>query len=118
MAPRLLIVDDDPDGREALAELSQGWGWEVRTAPDGAAARQLVTGWRPDVVLSDLVMPVSDGMELVRALRSDVPDVPVVLLSGQASVPLAVKNALPAWRILPGASLISFSASSTIPTVG
>ena len=91
MAPRLLIVDDDPDGREALAELSQGWGWEVRTAPDGAAARQLVTGWRPDVVLSDLVMPVSDGMELVRALRSDVPEVPVVLLSGQASVPLAVQ---------------------------
>jgi len=91
VAPRLLIVDDDPDGREALAELSRGWGWEVRTAPDGAAARQLVTGWRPDVVLSDLVMPVSDGMELVRALRSDVPEVPVVLLSGQASVPLAVQ---------------------------
>jgi DNA-binding NtrC family response regulator len=91
VAPRLLIVDDDPDGRESLAELSRSWGWEVRTSPDGASAQQLVLGWRPDVVLSDLIMPVTDGMWLVRALRSELPEVPVVLLTGQASVPLAVQ---------------------------
>jgi DNA-binding NtrC family response regulator len=91
VAPRLLIVDDDPDGRESLAELARSWGWEVRTSPDGASAQHLVLGWRPDVVLSDLIMPVTDGMGLVRALRSELPEVPVVLLTGQASVPLAVQ---------------------------
>ena len=38
MAPRLLIVDDERDGREALAELARSWGWEARGAPDGQAA--------------------------------------------------------------------------------
>ncbi len=91
MAPRLLIVDDDPEGREALADLSRSWGWEARTAPEGASAQHLALGWRPDVVLSDLVMPDTDGMGLVRAFRSEFPEVPVVLLTGQASVPLAVQ---------------------------
>jgi DNA-binding NtrC family response regulator len=91
VAPRLLIVDDDPDGRESLAELARSWGWGVRTSPHRASAQHLVLGWRPDVVLSDLIMPVTDGMGLVRALRSELPEVPVVLLTGQASVPLAVQ---------------------------
>ena len=91
MAPRLLIVDDEPDGREALAELARSWGWEVRCAPDGEAAVPIALAWRPDAILSDLFMPARDGMWLLRALRAEVPEVPVILLTGQASVPLAVQ---------------------------
>ncbi|MEY2667730.1 MAG: hypothetical protein RJA59_368, partial [Pseudomonadota bacterium] len=90
MAPRLLIVDDDPDGREALAELARSWGWEARGAADGQAAVALAPGWHPDVILSDLFMPARDGMWLLRALREELPEVPVILLTGQATIPLAV----------------------------
>lgn len=91
MAPRLLIVDDEPDGREALAELARSWGWEPRGAADGQAAVALALGWHPDAILSDLFMPARDGMWLLRALRAELPEVPVILLTGQASIPLAVQ---------------------------
>lgn len=91
MAPRLLIVDDEPDGREALAELARTWGWDARGAADGQAAVALALGWHPDAILSDLFMPARDGMWLLRALRAELPEVPVILLTGQASIPLAVQ---------------------------
>ena len=91
MTPRLLIVDDEPDGREALADLARSWGWEARGAPDGEAALRLAQGWQPDAILSDLYMPARDGMWLLRALRAELPEAPVILLTGQASVSLAVQ---------------------------
>jgi len=91
VAPRLLIVDDEPDGREALADLARSWGWEARDARDGQSALPLALSWRPDAILTDLFMPARDGMWLLRALRAELPDVPVVLLTGQASVALAVE---------------------------
>jgi DNA-binding NtrC family response regulator len=91
VAPRLLIVDDDPEGREALADLARSWGWEALDAPDGQSALSLALSWRPDAILTDLFMPTRDGMWLLRALRAELPEVPVVLLTGQASVPLAVE---------------------------
>jgi DNA-binding NtrC family response regulator len=91
VAPRLLIVDDEPDGREALADLARSWGWEALCAPDGAAALPAAEGWQPDAIVSDLFMPSRDGMWLLRALRAELPEVPVILLTGQASIPLAVE---------------------------
>ena len=92
MAPRLLIVDDDADGREALAEMACSWGWEPRGARDGQAALATALSWRPDAILSDLYMPASDGMWLLRALQAELPEIPVVLITGQASVSLAVES--------------------------
>jgi len=92
VSPRLLIVDDDADGREALAEMACSWGWEPRGARDGQAALATALSWRPDAILSDLYMPASDGMWLLRALRAELPEIPVVLITGQASVSLAVES--------------------------
>ena len=91
MAYRLLIVDDEDDSREALAELVESWGREVRGARDGAEALQVAIEWHPDAILSDLVMPGTDGLWLLRALRGELPDVPVVLLTGRGSVQSAVQ---------------------------
>jgi DNA-binding NtrC family response regulator len=91
MPYRLLIVDDEDDSREALAELAESWGREVRTARDGAEALRVALDWHPDAILSDLVMPGTDGLWLLRALRGDLPDVPVVLLTGRGSVQTAVQ---------------------------
>jgi DNA-binding NtrC family response regulator len=88
---RLLIVDDEADGRDALAELAQRWGYEVLTAADGAEALRRAIEWHPDVLLTDLVMPNMDGLWLLRALRAELPDIPVVLLTGRGTVQTAVQ---------------------------
>ncbi|MBK9517290.1 MAG: sigma-54-dependent Fis family transcriptional regulator [Anaeromyxobacter sp.] len=91
MRYRVLIVDDDAEGREALAELTARWGHDVQTAVDGSEALRRAIEWHPDVILSDLVMPNMDGLWLLRALRAELPDCPVVLLTGRGSIQIAVQ---------------------------
>jgi len=88
---RVLIVDDEADGREALAEAARRSDYDVRTAADGAAALRCAVEWLPDVLLADLVMPDMDGLWLLRTLRAEVPEVPVVLLSAPGSAQVAVQ---------------------------
>jgi DNA-binding NtrC family response regulator len=91
MKSRILIVDDEADGREALAELTAGWGYDVQTAADGSEALRRAIEWHPDIILTDLVMPNMDGLWLLRALRAELPDCPVVLLTGRGSIQIAVQ---------------------------
>ncbi len=91
MRYRVLIVDDEADGRETLAQLVESWGYDVRAAADGREAHRAALDWHPDVILSDLVMPGADGLWLLRALRTDLPECPVVLLTGRGSVQTAVQ---------------------------
>ena len=91
MRYRVLVVDDEEDGRDTLAQFLQAWDYDVRAAADGREAQRLALEWHPDVILSDLVMPGADGLWLLRALRSDLPDCPVVLLTGRGSVQTAVQ---------------------------
>ena len=91
MKNRVLIVDDDAEGREALAELTARWGYDVVSAADGSEALRRAIEWHPDVILTDLVMPNMDGLWLLRALRAELPDCPVVLLTGRGSIQIAVQ---------------------------
>jgi DNA-binding NtrC family response regulator len=91
MKYRLLIVDDEIDSRDALAELAQRWGYDVQTAMDGTEALRRAIEWHPDVILTDLVMPNMDGLWLLRALRTELPDCPVVLLTGRGTIQTAVQ---------------------------
>ncbi|MGC3998462.1 MAG: sigma-54 dependent transcriptional regulator [Anaeromyxobacter sp.] len=91
MKYRVLIVDDEADSREALAELTARWGYDVQTASDGAEALRRAIEGHPDVILTDLVMPNMDGLWLLRALRAELPDCPVVLLTGRGTIQTAVQ---------------------------
>lgn len=81
----VLVVDDNPDLRRYVAGLLRPF-WSVREARDGQHALELVAGSVPDLVLSDVMMPRVDGLELLARLRSDpsTATVPVVLLSARA----------------------------------
>ena len=69
---RVLVVEDEWGEAEALRELLQVHGHEVRVAHDGEVAlRMLEEGPRPDVLVLDLMLPVLDGRELLRRLRLD-----------------------------------------------
>ena len=81
---RVLVVDDDEKVRSLLAELIEIEGYEVAVAVDGGSGLELVAAFDPDVVISDVVMPVLDGIELCRQIKQNpkTADVPVMLLSG------------------------------------
>src|SRR6478672_12524448 len=82
---RVLIVDDDRKILDLLVELLELEGYEVSAATDGAQALEAAFSFfDPDVVVSDVVMPVVDGFELCRRLKEDprTAYVPVLLLSG------------------------------------
>ncbi|HEV7683999.1 MAG TPA: response regulator, partial [Pyrinomonadaceae bacterium] len=68
---RVLIVDDDQKLAELLTEIIENEGYEVACASDGGRARELLQSFEPDVVISDVVMPVLDGIELCRQIKKD-----------------------------------------------
>jgi len=81
---RVLIVDDDRKILDLLVELLELEGYEIAGAGDGAEALELVQSFDPDVVVSDVVMPVLGGLELCRRLKENprTSYVPVLLISG------------------------------------
>src|SRR5882672_11393517 len=81
---RVLVVDDDQKIRALLTELIEHEGYEVASAVDGGSALELVNSFEPDVVISDVVMPVLNGIELCRRIKQEpgTADIPVLLISG------------------------------------
>src|SRR5882762_6569997 len=80
----VLIVDDDQKVLDLLIELLEQEGYLVVSATDGRRALDAMRSFEPDIVISDVVMPVMDGIELCRWLKQDprTVDVPVLLISG------------------------------------
>jgi two-component system phosphate regulon response regulator OmpR len=70
MLPSLLVVEDEPDIAEAVAEYMAANGLAVRTAGDVASARTLIAEAMPDVAMLDIALPGEDGLSLARSLRS------------------------------------------------
>jgi DNA-binding NtrC family response regulator len=89
--PRLLIVDDD---QGTLASLSRAFaleGYTTLTATSASRALDKLQEEPVDAVLSDVVMPEMDGLQFLSRVKERSPDVPVILMSGQATVETAVK---------------------------
>jgi DNA-binding NtrC family response regulator len=87
----VLVVEDQDSARESLAELLRGEGYEVHEAADGNAAISLVDQLDLDLVLTDLTMPGSDGIGVLRHIRDVSPQTLVVLMTAHASVETAVE---------------------------
>jgi CheY-like chemotaxis protein len=82
MVLTILVADDDPAIRELVADILAGEGYEVRTVADGREALDAVAHTRPDLVLSDILMPRLDGWSLAAQLRQQSRPIPTVLMSG------------------------------------
>jgi CheY-like chemotaxis protein len=82
---RVLIAEDEQPVRELLARALTQDGYEVETAPDGAAALEQLSIKAPfDLLLTDIRMPVMDGIALALAAARDHPDLAIVLMTGYA----------------------------------
>ncbi|MFG1653190.1 ATP-binding protein [Micromonospora sp. NPDC049275] len=83
---RILVADDNSDMRAYLSRLLAAQGWRVRSVTDGRQALDAIHREPPDLVLTDVMMPVLDGFDLVRRLRADPATraLPVLVLSARA----------------------------------
>ena len=80
--PRVLVVDDNPDAAELLADALMANGHAVMTAHDGLRALQLAESFRPDVAVLDIGLPVMDGYELARKLKDLLGTVRLIAVTG------------------------------------
>lgn len=87
---RILVVDDEPVVRRFAARVLEAEGFRVSEAADGVEALRLLHDEAPDVdaVLSDIVMPRLNGVELLQVISTTHPQLPVLLMSGYASAQL------------------------------
>ena len=80
--PRVLVVEDEDGLRENLAELLRLEGYHVGTASQGMQGLKLHLSFRPELVITDVVMPIMDGVEMVRQLRQRDPRLKALFISG------------------------------------
>ncbi len=80
---KVLVVDDDRAIRESLARALELEGYDVRLAPDGAAALAAIRDDRPDVAVVDLMMPNLDGLTVCRVLRAERDRLPILMLTAR-----------------------------------
>ncbi len=85
MRRRILIADDEHTIADTLATILEMHGFEARTAYDGRQAVAIALEWLPHILLTDVLMPVMDGIEAAMAICGSLPDCRVILLSGLAS---------------------------------
>jgi two-component system response regulator VicR len=86
--PKILLVEDETAAAEAIGYLLQMNGFQVVNASDGREALERLDEARPDLVLSDIMMPWMDGLELARHIRErpELRDLPIVLMSAAHSI--------------------------------
>src|SRR3712207_5571139 len=83
---RVLAVDDETSLTELLSMAMRYEGWQGTTAATGTAAVKAARETRPDAIVLDMMLPDFDGLEVMRRIRADDPDVPVIFLTAKDAV--------------------------------
>lgn len=79
----ILVIDDDPDIRDLLTVTLESAGHEVLLAPGGREGVQQYRARRTDLVITDLFMPDQEGLETIKQMRIEFPDVSIIAISGK-----------------------------------
>jgi DNA-binding NtrC family response regulator len=88
---RVLAIDDEPSMTEWLKILLEHAGYEVRTALIGTRGEEFFKTWRPDAVITDMMLPDIDGIELVRKFKQIDTEAEVIVITGQGNIPRSVE---------------------------
>jgi len=91
MFPSLLIVDDEPSILQSLGGLLSDEGFEVTTAANGYEALKTIEVESPDLVLLDIWMPGIDGIETLKEIKKENPNIQVIIITGHGTIETAVK---------------------------
>jgi two-component system, NtrC family, nitrogen regulation response regulator NtrX len=88
---KILIIDDEPGIRNVLSDILEDEGYRVLTAEDGIKGLDLLENETIDLVILDIWLPNMGGMDVLKELKNDHPDIEVIIISGHANIDLAVK---------------------------
>lgn len=83
---RVLAVDDEPSLTELLSMALRYEGWQPHTAASGSQAVKLAREVKPDAIVLDMMLPDFDGLEVMRRIRAEQPDIPVIFLTAKDAV--------------------------------
>jgi len=89
---KLMLVDDEAGVRRFLGLSLMDLGYEVETAANGEDALALFDQFRPDIVFTDIKMPIMDGIGLLKAIKAKSPDTEVVMITGHGDMDLAIES--------------------------
>ena len=79
---KILVIDDEPQVRAMLRQMLEREGFEVMDAPDGKEGIKLYQENPTDLIITDIIMPEKEGLETIRELKKDYPDVKIIAISG------------------------------------
>ncbi|MFC1591922.1 response regulator [Thermodesulfobacteriota bacterium] len=82
----ILIIDDNKNFRDLLQNFFEDNGYETAAAPDGGQGIKLFLSRPADLVITDILMPEKEGIETIRELRQDCPDIKIIAVSGGGSI--------------------------------
>jgi FixJ family two-component response regulator len=88
---RIVVVDDDPGVRDALATVFTLEGFKVDTFSNGAAFLASRTATKPAAVLMDVQMPGKSGIDILKGLHASPADLPIFIITGHGTIPMAVE---------------------------
>jgi CheY-like chemotaxis protein len=83
---RILVIDDEPTALDLLRRILESEGYEVQEAANGQAGMELFRRQPCDLVITDMVMPVKDGLHTILELRDEAPDIPFIAISGGGAI--------------------------------
>ena len=86
---RLLVIDDEPDVRDVLSQVLERAGYEVTVATTAHTGLAQCREARPAVVITDIIMPGGHGVDLIRTLRSEFPQIGIIAMSGGGNAAIA-----------------------------
>jgi CheY-like chemotaxis protein len=79
---KILIIDDDAIVRNTICQILEDDGYEVVSAPDGQRGLTLFASARPDLVITDIIMPEKEGISTITAIRASDRNIPIIAISG------------------------------------
>src|SRR5579872_2222619 len=91
MKPHILVLDDDTEIRELLAQVLQRSNYQVAQAKDAATLKESMARLQPDVVLLDYKLPDATGIDLLPVIKKEWPEAEVIMLTGHATYDVAVE---------------------------
>lgn len=88
MATKILIVEDDIDALNMYSELLRDAGYDIKSAADGREAIESINGYRPDLILLDVMLPNVNGLEVARQLKNnDTSSIPIIIITALTVFP-------------------------------
>jgi len=82
IARKILIIDDEEMMRDTIAMMLEDGDFEIRGAADGNIGLRELETYRPDLVITDIIMPNKEGIETILEIRRKWPDLPIIAISG------------------------------------